>query len=732
MVRKQARIAALLSIFLLLFLPENGFAHGAGHLSPDEMASGLVVVGRYQFLLEKEETPPAKGKTSYITIRIFDTYENALIKGKKVLMAVKLPQAVFPSGQIPEPTPVQPSSSQHSSTGMAVDSPVFWIAEDNPDISDLQPAEETAEGGHYWLKFTPQTSGLHLVKLALFLDDKSPPLVIQFPFHVKNPAFTLTRIVFLTLFLLFFTGISLSALSLRRKYATLNPELGTLNLLDIPWVNWFFRWKYFPTIFQIPFLLLLILIIYVGLYDVQDGSKNLATILTWTVWWAGIIFTFVLIGRVWCLMCPVGGLVDWAGKLTRPRRLLPRLLRSLWIPTVLFLFLTWLDGAVGIVNNPRLTAYILLFILGLAILTSVFFARRTFCRYVCPIGGMIGLYSMFSAVQLRAKSSVICRSHSQKTCYQGSPDGEGCPMFEYPAVMSRNNYCNFCGECVKTCTPNNLVLEFRPFAKDLFSLSHLRFDEAFFAVALSGVSLVAVGHMLGFWHSWMLGISRFIGLERIGIFNEQTLTAIGFTITLFGVSVFLLPLLLYASVFLLQRFLHLEQKVSLTRLFTIFAYAFIPVGLSMHLAHNIQHLLTEGATLIPATQKIVNNYTPLNLGISNWQAYSFPHSSYITWLQIILVFIFLPFSLRILDIAYHRFQILVSKVRWAMAPLLFLILGLAWANLFLLQQDMSPRHTGKVKAASIQKPVSLSQRDGLMLSDVSSNYTFIKKNSKKG
>ncbi len=666
------------------------------------MASGLVVVGRYQFLLEKEATPLTRGKTSYITVRIFDTYAKALLKGKRVLMAIKLPQAAIPPGQIPVPTLIPPSS-QHSSTGIAVDSPVSWTPEGNPDVSDLLPTEETAEGGHYRIKFTPETSGVHLLKLALFVDDASSPLLIEFPLQVKNPAFTLTRIVFFTLLLLFLTVISLSVFSLRRRYGSSDSQ--SLNLLEIPWLNRFIRWRYFQTVFQVPLLFLLILIIFAGLYDAPDGSKNFATILTWTVWWAGIIFTFVLLGRVWCFMCPVGGLADWTGKWAQPRRLLPKLLRSLWIPTVLFLFLTWLDGAVGIVNNPRLTAWVLMSIAGLAILISLLFARRTFCRYICPIGGMIGLYSMFSPVELRVKSHEICRSHNPKTCYLGSPDGEGCPMFEYPAVMNRNNYCNFCGECVKTCSPNNLVLRFRPFGTDLFTLVNPRLDEAFFALTLTGVSLVAVGHMIAPWHSWMLGLSRLIGLGRLGITSEKTLTVIGFTITLFSISVVILPALVYGAVLWLQKFSVGQpiladrgndgraEKVAPHQIFSRFAYAFIPVGLSMHLAHNIQHLLTEGAVIIPATQKFLNNYTFFNLGISNWQAYSFPHSPYITWLQITLVLIFLPFSLRILDRVWHQYFSPSARFQWAMAPLLLLVLVLVWLNLFLIQQDMSARHT---------------------------------------
>src|SRR5262249_51715535 len=58
----------------------------------------------------------------------------------------------------------------------------------------------------------------------------------------------------------------------------------------------------------------------VGLTDVQDGGVNLATKLTWTIWWAGIIFTFFLVGRVWCVACPFGALNEWTARLAGPLR----------------------------------------------------------------------------------------------------------------------------------------------------------------------------------------------------------------------------------------------------------------------------------------------------------------------------------------------------------------------------------------------------------------------------
>ena len=41
---------------------------------------------------------------------------------------------------------------------------------------------------------------------------------------------------------------------------------------------------------------------------------------------------------------------------------------------------------------------------------------------------------------------------------------------------------------------------------------------------------------------------------------------------------------------------------------------FIPVGLSMHLAHNLNHLFKEGPMIVPAIQRTLNEYAAMNMG----------------------------------------------------------------------------------------------------------------------
>jgi polyferredoxin len=198
-----------------------------------------------------------------------------------------------------------------------------------------------------------------------------------------------------------------------------NQRRQKLNILDIPWVNKFFRSAWFQPAFQLPVLLVFILIIIAGLFDIQQGDRNIATLLMWTIWWAAIIFTFVFVGRVWCMMCPFGAVQDWLGRLFSLNRDFPKPVRNIWLSSFIFFGLTWWDSFSGIVNKPSLTAFLLLGFFGVAMSLSLVFKGRSFCRYVCPIGGLIGLYSMFSPIELRNKCLKYAGPQN-KECIKGT------------------------------------------------------------------------------------------------------------------------------------------------------------------------------------------------------------------------------------------------------------------------------------------------------------------------
>lgn len=464
-----------------------------------------------------------------------------------------------------------------------------------------------------------------------------------------------------------------------------------MNLLDIGWVRRFMTSPWFQPAFQIPVFLFFLLIIAAGLIDVQMGDRNMATLLMWTIWWAAIIFTFVLVGRVWCLMCPFGAAQDWIGRVISFNRDFPKPLRNIYLSTFIFFGLTWWDSFSGIVNKPLLTSYLLIGFFAVAVVMAVIFKGRSFCRYVCPIGGLIGLYSMFSPVELRNRCPDVCRKHEIKECIRGTESGYPCPMFETPMTLDRNNYCNFCGECVKSCSQNNIAVRFRSFAKDLWASAKGYFDEAYLAMALVGLTIVMTGEMVEPWHKWMDAIGKAIPFEAAGIMNHASREKATFLVVLTVGSLLVPMALLFVTAYIVKRKSGTDSALSLKDTAVRFAYMFIPVGLSMHLAHNVSHLFKEGPGIIPAVRRALNEFVNAGLGAPDWEITPLMGPESIFWLQMGILIIFNIFSL------YAGYRIAVrdhGKVALkAFAPMAALAVFFMVINVFILGQPMALRHS---------------------------------------
>jgi hypothetical protein len=151
-----------------------------------------------------------------------------------------------------------------------------------------------------------------------------------------------------------------------------------------------------------------------------------------------------------------------------------------------------------LLTTPNVTAIVLAVMLMTAIGLSAVFERRAFCRYLCPVGGFIGLYAQAAPIELRIKSKPVCVACNGKPCYNGSEAGYGCPWDVFPGGLSKNTYCGLCLECLRTCPHENIAISLRPFAADLDRPSaHL--DEAFKAFVMLGSAMIYAAVLLGPW-----------------------------------------------------------------------------------------------------------------------------------------------------------------------------------------------------------------------------------------
>jgi hypothetical protein len=121
---------------------------------------------------------------------------------------------------------------------------------------------------------------------------------------------------------------------------------------------------------------------------------------------------------------------------------------------------------------------------------------------------------------------------------------------------------------------------------------------------------------------------------------------------------------------------------------------FIPIGLSMHLAHNLGHLLNESAVILPSLQRVINTYTIFSAGQPDWRMASVPliDSISLYWMQMGLFLIFYVFSL------YAGYRLAVNNYQdshisfKALVPMIFISFVLIIVNVYLLNLPMAPRH----------------------------------------
>lgn len=447
----------------------------------------------------------------------------------------------------------------------------------------------------------------------------------------------------------------------------------------------------FQFVLQIPLVLTLLLILSAGFLGTPVAERNFATVATWTIWWTLLIVDIVLLGRMWCLVCPWDAIASWIRRLAFWRRRTdeplaldlpwPKWLRNVYPATLLFLGLTWLELGFGVTRNPRATAILGLVMILLAVVPALVFEKRSFCRYGCLIGRICGLYSMLAPVEVRAIDTDVCRACTTKDCLRGNERGYPCPTGQYLGSMTENTYCTICTECVKSCTKGNVALNLRAWASDLHALRNPRHDEAVLALVMLSMTSFHGLTMTPGWSSfleWMRGTTglRFLPTFTIGM-----------------AMVLLIPGAAYlASSFLVDRAAG-SRAGSIRQTAARYAYPLIAVALMYHLAHNAGHFLVEAGNLIPVLSNPFGNGMNL-LGTAGFKPGAIASQPLIWGIQIALVILGLLWALRATERA-HRWLAAERSLgavtlgtRLAASSFVLLI---TISNLWLLAQPMEMR-----------------------------------------
>ncbi len=371
------------------------------------------------------------------------------------------------------------------------------------------------------------------------------------------------------------------------------------NILRAQWLRQLVGQPWFQTAAQAPFFLAFGFLIYAGLFG--HTIINITPIMTWTIWWGGLIFVILFLGKIWCLVCPwdfgatlVQRIVPW--RVAKDPLTLglpwPRSMRNIYPAIGLFILLTWFEIGFRVTTSPRMTAYIGLGMMGLAVVCALVFEKKSFCRYGCMVGRISGLYANFSPVEVRSAESDTCKQCTTKDCFHGNEKASPFPTGLNLATLKDNTYCIQCTECVRACPNDNVAINVRPFAADLFHYSGPRKDEAYLAVILFALTAFHGLTMTPLWDNFDPATFSVVGamVKHLGVSKLAAFT-IGMVVVLGA------PAALYSAICLVTKWVSKRREISAKEIFVQFSYSLLPIALFYHLAHNGMHVFMEGQSV---------------------------------------------------------------------------------------------------------------------------------------
>lgn len=463
---------------------------------------------------------------------------------------------------------------------------------------------------------------------------------------------------------------------------------GHFDLTSIRPVKKILKLRLFQPLINLISLLVFTVLIWAGFVGTPVGGTNVAIILVWIFWFAllaGLLIPFG--GRLWCMACPLPSLGEWISrrgivkKGSGPHSFgikWPAKLRNIWLQDFGFLIVASFSPI--ILTRPAATSIMLVIFIVLVIALSVTFTSkgrggRIWCRYVCPLGGFIGLYGLVGAVEVKSKDKEQCHRCREKACSVGTKNSYACPWFEYPGGMDRNIYCGMCTECLKACPHDNISWRTRIFGQDL--LKKREMDEAFKSFIMLGGGLLFAVIFLGWW-----GHLKDIADPLASTMLSWSINWGHWILYILIVWGFILAVIPGVHLFFswLTKLFVRAKEVPLKKLFVDYAYALVPLGLMVWIGFCVDLVMINGSDIVSSISD------PLGWGWNLFGTANYPWQPYgsgaVPHIQLVLFLVGLAGSSYAgWKLSLDNFKS-VDKALKAMIPMGIFLVGLTLAFMY--------------------------------------------------
>lgn len=388
------------------------------------------------------------------------------------------------------------------------------------------------------------------------------------------------------------------------------------DVLGLPLIGPFLRWRHARTILQIPLLVLAGLMLLDGLVGPQLAPKNLATVLAWVHYRGLVVLALLLAGNLFCLTCPFMlvrnlfrriGAVLGMFPVQGPTRPWPRALRNKWLAAGLFGSLLFGYELFDLWANPRGTAWLIGGYFAAAVIIDSLFRGAAFCKYLCPLGQFNMIAATISPLEIQIREQAVCDGCLTKDCIKGRPATKhrGCELWLYQPRKIGNIDCTFCLDCVHACPHDNIGLLPRLPASELVQ-SEWRSGIGRLTGRPDLAALVAVFCFGAVVNAFAM-ISPVYELENWLASQLQTNSEFIVLGLIFLGGLVLLPSLLLwlAGRASLQAWG--SDRPSLRRVITRYTFSLVPLSFGLWLAHYSFHFLSGFWTFVPVIQSFVQD-----------------------------------------------------------------------------------------------------------------------------
>jgi hypothetical protein len=388
----------------------------------------------------------------------------------------------------------------------------------------------------------------------------------------------------------------------------LDPASSHGDLLRWPVIGRLLRWRHARTSLQLIALLIATAVVLHGLFGPQIAPRNLATVVTWVHYRGLLVVMLLAAGNFFCTGCPFVLVRDAGRKVRRPARAWPAAMRGKWIGVALFAGVLFTYELFDLWALPRATAWLVLAYFAAALVIDLVFTGASFCKHLCPIGQFNFAASTLSPLELRVREPAVCGTCRTVDCIRGqrAPGAptlvvqRGCELGLFLPAKVGNLDCTFCLDCVQACPHDNVAIATRVPGAELLNGSRRsgigrlgdRPDLAALAVLFAFGALLNALAMTSPVYALEQSIGRVMRVS-----SELPVLAVVFAAVL-GI----IPSVLLTGAATVSPLLTKSTEQPLSLEVVNYAFALLPFGFGVWLAHYTFHLLTGLMTIVPVAQ----------------------------------------------------------------------------------------------------------------------------------